>query len=50
MISRFANLHHATRRLLRTPGFTLLCAFTVALAVGVNTAVFSLVDALLLRP
>jgi putative ABC transport system permease protein len=34
----------------KTPGFTALCVLTVALAVGVNTAVFSLVDALLLRP
>jgi putative ABC transport system permease protein len=43
-------MRHAVRRLGRTPGFTILCVLTVALAVGVNTAVFSLVDALLLRP
>ena len=43
-------MRHAIRRLWKTPGFTLLCVLTVALAVGVNTAVFSLVDALLLRP
>src|SRR5690242_3711536 len=43
-------MRHAIRRLGKTPGFTLLCVLTVALAVGVNTAVFSLVDALLLRP
>ena len=43
-------MRHAIRRLWKTPGFTALCVLTVALAVGVNTAVFSLVDALLLRP
>src|ERR1700685_1489245 len=43
-------MRHAIRRLWKTPGFTMLCVLTVALAVGVNTAVFSLVDALLLRP
>ncbi len=43
-------MRHSLRRLRKTPGFTALCVLTVALAVGVNTAVFSLVDALLLRP
>ena len=43
-------MRHAIRRLLKTPGFTLLCVLTIALAIGVNTAVFSMVDALLLRP
>jgi putative ABC transport system permease protein len=41
---------HAVRRLFKTPGFTILCILTVGLAVGANTAVFSVVDALLLRP
>jgi predicted permease len=45
-----ANLQQAARRLRKAPGFTVLCVATIALAVGVNTAVFSLVDALLLRP
>ncbi len=44
------NLRHAVRRLTKAPGFTILCVLTVALVVGVNTAVFSVVDALLLRP
>lgn len=46
----FESARHAVRRLFKTPGFTILCVLTVGLAVGVNTAVFSLVDALLLRP
>src|SRR5215472_11502953 len=41
---------YAFRRLFKTPGFAVLSVLTIALAIGVNTAVFSLVDGLLLRP
>lgn len=44
------DMRHAAWRLRKTPAFTVLCVVTIALVVGVNTAVFSLVDALLLRP
>lgn len=45
-----SDLRHAGRRLARSPGYTAVVVATLALGVGVNAAVFNLVDAALLRP
>src|SRR5574340_1520987 len=44
------NFRHSARSLLRTPGFTTAALFTMSLGICANTAVFSVVDAVILRP
>jgi putative ABC transport system permease protein len=48
--ARVSEVRYAARRLRHNPGFTVVCVITLAVAIGANSAIFSVINGIVLKP